>query len=65
MIKKFEERLNLFLVDPNHPLLQNHKLISQKSIFRSFSITGDIRVVYKIEGDATRLYDIGTHNQVY
>ena len=34
--------------------------------YRAFSITGNIRVIYKIINTKTlRLYDIGTHNQVY
>lgn len=65
LVKKFEERLNLFIVDPKNPLLKDHQLTGKMNIYRSFSLTGDIRVVYKIEGKAIELYDIGTHNQVY
>lgn len=63
--RKFEERLKLFLQDPKDPILKDHGLTGKKKTFRAFSITGDIRVVYKIEGNIIRLYDIGTHNQVY
>ena len=63
--KKFEERLKLFLLDPKSPELKDHKLIGSLSGLRSFSVTGDIRVVYRKVGDAIELYDIGSHNQVY
>ena len=43
----------------------DHKLIGSLEGFRSFSITGDIRVVYRKDGAEIELYDIGTHNQVY
>lgn len=64
--KKFEKRLTLFLLNPHNPLLRDHKLTGSLQNFRSFSITGDIRVVYRWEDEETlELYDIGTHNQVY
>ncbi|MDO8609629.1 MAG: type II toxin-antitoxin system mRNA interferase toxin, RelE/StbE family [bacterium] len=48
-----------------NPLLKDHKLIGSLNGLRAFSITGDVRVVYRIEGDILELYDIGSHNQVY
>ena len=65
LVVKFEEKLKLRLINPKEASLKDHRLLGEKSEFRSFSITGDIRVVYKIEKDTLRLYDIGTHNQVY
>jgi addiction module RelE/StbE family toxin len=65
LVAKFEERLRLRLDDPSSPVLWDHQLAGSKSEYRSFSITGNIRVVYKIEGNILKLYDIGTHNQVY
>lgn len=62
---KLSERLEIFMKNPADPQLKDHGLTGKKKAFRSFSITGDIRVVYKIEGDIIRLYDIGSHNQVY
>ena len=46
-------------------ILSNKPLTGQKRALRAFGITGDIRVVYRIEGNTIYLYDIGTHNQVY
>jgi len=62
---RFTERVKLFLSDPQSPLLCNHKLVGNKKNYWSFSITGDIRIVYRLENNCIMLYDIGTHNQVY
>ena len=45
--KRFEERLELFHQDRQNPLLKNHKLIGSMEGLRAFSVTGDIRVVYR------------------
>jgi addiction module RelE/StbE family toxin len=64
--KKFKERLVLFFNNPNDPLLKNHPLKGDLVGFRAFSITGDVRVIYKvISQKEVRFTDIGTHNQVY
>jgi len=62
---KFEERLRLRLKDPENFLLKDHRLLGKKADYRAFSLSGDIRVVYKIKGEVLQLYDVGTHNQVY
>ncbi len=62
---QFVERHGLFISDPNNPLLRDHALGGKMKGFRSFSITGDIRVIYYIFDDAAYFVDIGTHNQVY
>ena len=49
LIKKaFIERRNLFLIDQQHPLLNNHTLHGKWIGYRSINITGDIRVVFKV-----------------
>ena len=65
LVSKFQTKLKQFLNDPTSPTLKDHKLIGRLGSYRAFSITGDIRVVYRIVGDELWLYDIGTHNQVY
>jgi len=65
LVSKFKTRLNQFIDDPTSPALKDHRLIGRLSSYRAFSITGDIRVVYRIVGDELWLYDIGTHSQVY
>lgn len=63
---KYEKRVKLFLSSPQHALLRNHNLIGKHSGDRAFSVTGDIRVIYKFIDENTVLFlDIGTHNQVY
>jgi len=63
--RKFEERLVLFLKKPNDPLLKDHQLVGKMDSYRSFSIKGDLRVIYRVKGNTLELYDVGTHNQVY
>ncbi len=62
---RYEQRLKLFLETPHHPILKDHALVGDLQGYRSFSITGDIRVVYKRENETIYFYDIGAHNQVY
>ena len=63
--RKFNDRLQVFVQDPDNPLLKDHKLTGTKKNLRAFSITGDIRVLYLRKGDIIDFMDIGTHNQVY
>ena len=65
LASQFRRNLEKFLINPRDPVLKNHKLVGKRQSFRSFSITGDIRVIYKIVGNEVWLYDIGSHNQVY
>lgn len=62
---QFQVRLALFIENPNDPVLKDHKLTGKRSTYRAFSMTGDIRVVYRIVDNELWLYDVGTHNQVY
>ncbi len=63
--KRFYERLQLFIQNPQNLILKDHKLTGAKKQFRAFSVTGDIRVIYYIEKETIYLIDIGSHNQVY
>jgi len=63
---KFYKRLELFVEDVQNPLLKNHHLTGSMREFWAFSVTGDIRVIYrKLSEDEAELFDIGSHNQVY
>ncbi len=62
---QFKKRLNIFIIDPKNPLLKDNRLTGDLKEFRSFSISGNIRLIYQIIGQDLLLYDIGTHNQVY
>lgn len=63
--RQYGKRFQLFISDSKQALLNDHALHGDLEGFRLFSVTGDIRVVYKLEDDAMKFYDIGSHNQVY
>lgn len=63
--KQFENRVRLFLNGERRNPINDHALIGKKLGLRAFSITGDIRVVYKETDDPYIFLDIGSHNQVY
>jgi addiction module RelE/StbE family toxin len=65
LAKQFIKQLNKFINNPKDPSLRDHKLIGKKQDLRAFSVTGDMRVVYKVVDDEIWLYDVGSHNQVY
>ena len=63
--QQFQARLLMFKEDSKNPLLKDHKLSGSKKDLRSFSIAGDIRVLYYRKGNVVKFVDIGSHNQVY
>ncbi len=65
LTKKTGERIKLFQQNPQNPILKDHQLKGSKNQYRSFSITGDVRIVYRKSGDKIIFYDIGSHAQVY
>lgn len=65
LVKRFDQRYDLFIDDPSNEVLNNHPLSGKLQGYRAFSITGDIRVIYYIHEDIAYFVDIGTHNQVY
>ena len=65
LVSKFKLQLEILLENPSNSVLKNHRLIGQMVEYRSFSVTGDIRVIYRLKGKNILLYDIGSHNQVY
>jgi len=65
LVSKFKDRLNTRINNPTDPVLKDHRLAGKRSEYRSFSVTGDVRVIYQVKGETLWLYDIGTHNQVY
>lgn len=63
---KFKERTTIFLLDRSNSILKDHKLQGKMAGLRSFSVTGDIRVIYiYISENEVLFIDIGSHNQVY
>jgi addiction module RelE/StbE family toxin len=65
LTNQFEQRLEKFKENPNDPILKDHKLTGEMDEYRAFSVSGDLRIIYRIVGDEMWLYDIGSHNQVY
>lgn len=63
--RRFDTRLIIFSENSEDPLLRDHKLTGKLKGYRSFSVTGDIRVIYFIHKYVAYFVDIGTHNQVY
>jgi len=64
--KKFKERRNIFLIDPYHPLLNNHPLKGKYEGYRSINIGGDLRALYKrLENDVVLFAEIGSHGNLY
>lgn len=61
----FDERLELFLLDPFHPLLNNHALTGKYKGMRSINVTGDWRAIYSENKEAVIFELLGTHSQLY
>ena len=60
------DRIKLFVENQNNPIIKDHQLTGAKKDYRSFWITGDIRIIYyQISKNEVLFVDIGTHNQVY
>ena len=66
LVLQTEKRISLFKDNFRNPLLENHKLSGAKKELCSFSVTGNIRIVYlPVSDDEVIFIDIGSHNQVY
>jgi addiction module RelE/StbE family toxin len=64
--KTFAKKLEVFGNDPFDPQLRTHNLKGDLKSYRSFSITHEIRVVFKFTDEGYALFtDIGTHDEVY
>lgn len=63
---QFTERLRLFAIDQNNPLLKVHSLMGEYRGCSSFNVTGDIRAVFKIQINQIALFiAIGSHSELY
>lgn len=50
---------------PLPPEARDHERQSEWPDFREFHVSGDLLVIYQIEGEVTKLVRIGTHNQLF
>jgi len=62
---QFKDRLELFLENDRHPLLNNHRLTGKLKEYYSINVTGDWRALYSIQDDTIVFEVIGTHSQLY
>jgi len=64
--KQFAGRIDLFQGDFSHPSLKVHPLKGNLAGLRSFAVSSDYRVIFRIlDGDSIELISIGTHSQLY
>ena len=64
--EKVKDRLQLFLEDPFNPLLYNHPLKGKYTDYRSISITGDLRAVFKMLSETEYIFmAVNTHSNLY
>ena len=64
--EQFFERLDLFVSNKFHPLLNNHPVDAAYPGWRSINITGDYRALYEPKDDNFVVFmKIGTHSQLY
>ena len=64
--KQFQERKDLFLIDPYNPTFNNHPLKGRYRGSYSINVTGDIRAVYEFVNENTVYFiDIDTHTKLY
>jgi mRNA-degrading endonuclease YafQ of YafQ-DinJ toxin-antitoxin module len=57
--------LQRFVADPRDPILRTHKLKGKLAGYWAFSVAGNVRVVFRWEGDEAILVDLGSHDDVY
>ncbi|KKU10503.1 MAG: hypothetical protein UX13_C0010G0003 [Candidatus Woesebacteria bacterium GW2011_GWB1_45_5] len=63
--QKLIERLRIFGQDEFNPVLNNHALKGKYKDYRSINITGDLRAIYKQEGNMAIFVEIDIHSNLY
>lgn len=64
--QQFDERLQLFVVDPTLPMLRVHPLNGTFKGYWSMNVNSDIRALYIMDGEAIIIFAlIGSHSQRY
>jgi addiction module RelE/StbE family toxin len=62
---KFDERLHLFIENPNHPLLHLHTLTGADYPIETINVTSDYRAQFLRTANLISFIRIGTHSQLY
>ena len=63
--EKFKERRDLFLQDQFNPILNNHALLGKHKGYRSFNVTGDLRVIFRVKEDFIIFIKVDSHSNLY
>lgn len=60
--RKAEQKVEIFVSNPFHPVLKTHKLKGKLKDYWSFSVDKNYRILFKfVEKDKVIFFDIGTH----
>jgi len=62
---QFYERLDIFMQDKNHKILNNHSVDKLFTDCRSINVTGDYRAIFKENNNVAFFISIGTHSELY
>jgi addiction module RelE/StbE family toxin len=62
---QFYERLEVFILDKNHKILNNHSVDKMFTDCRSLNVTGDYRAIFKEDNNVAVFLNIGTHSELY
>jgi addiction module RelE/StbE family toxin len=64
--KRYKKRLVVFQTSPYDRQLNNHGLKGKYLGYRSIDVRGDLRALYKVEGNIVIIFAfIGSHSQLY
>jgi len=63
--EKIHKKLKLFIDNPQHPSLRNHKLKGNLKDAWSIFIEKDLRMLYYFDEVGIIFFDIGAHDEVY
>jgi addiction module RelE/StbE family toxin len=61
----FYERLEIFIINRYHPILNNHYVGKKFPGCRSINITGNYRAIFEDLGEIINFVIIGTHSELY
>lgn len=62
---QFQNRLKLYLTQPNAQILNVHPLSGEMSHYMSMNVSGDFRALFVQQADEIIFEKIGTHSQLY
>ena len=64
--QKVKDRLQLFIENPFNPSLNNHQLKGKYTDYRSISVSGDLRAIFKMFSETEYIFvAVGSHSNLY